>query len=267
MISAMSAQSIKFTNPPVNEVIASVYFDPPLTELRSEHIGLFWATIRDDFTQVRQQPPLPGIPSIVANETFPMPRYWFIAKNEINLIQIQRNAFIFNWRKRNEGYPGYHENIKVNFDKYFGLFTNFLGEKGIDSAPTVGMCELSYINSIEPCDYWSSSGDTPNVIPSFSNLNLGLNTEVSEGFNCNYLFDLEANIKLTIGVSTQVNTDQLPNNRLMFEIRAKGSFQRVAKSATEDWFERAHGTIEQCFLRMTDPEIQLEYWKPSEDSA
>ena len=262
----MSAQSTVFANPPVNEVIVSTYFDPPLTELRSEHIGLFWAEIRDEFTQVKQQPPLPGRQSIVANETFPMPRYWFIANNEINLIQIQRNAFIFNWRRRDEDYPRYHHDIKVNFDKYYGLFTKYLDEKDIATEPTVDMCELSYINSIESCDYWSIPDHTPVVIPSFKNLNPGIDMDGSQGFNCNFLFDIEADLKLNIGVSTRVNSDQPSKNMLMFEIRAQGSFSRVAKSSTDEWFERAHDTIEQCFLRMTAPEIQRNYWNPIEDS-
>ncbi len=262
----MSAQPTVFANPPVNEVIVSTYFDPPLTELLSEHIGLFWAEIRDDFTQVKQQPPLPGRQSIVANETFPMPRYWFIANNEINLIQIQRNAFIFNWRRRDEDYPRYHNDIKVNFDKYFGVFTKFLDEKGIATEPTVDMCELSYINSIESCEYWNNPDHTPNVIPSFSNFDLRLDTKGSKGFNCNFLFDIEADMNLNIGISSKASTDQPSSNRLMFEIRAQGRFSRVAKSATEDWFERAHGTIEQCFLKMTASEIQHRYWKPLEDS-
>ena len=256
-----------FTNPPVDEVIVSAYFDPPLTGLLSEHIGLFWAEIRDEFTQVRQQPPLPGNQNIVANETFPMPRYWFIANNEINLIQIQRNAFIFNWRKRDEDYPRYHYDIKVNFDKYFGLFSKFLHEKGIASEPTVDLCELCYINAVESCEYWENPDQTSNVIPSFSFLNHGIEMEKPFGFTCNYLYDIETDMKINIGISTRINADQPSSNRLMFEIRAQGSFPRVAKSATEDWFERAHGTIERCFLKITAPEIQEKYWIPNKDST
>lgn len=262
----MKAQSTVFENPPVNEVIVSTYFDPPLTELLSEHIGLFWADIRDEFTQVKQQLPLPGKQSIVAKETFPMPRYWFIANNEINLIQVQRNAFIFNWRRRDQDYPRYHNDIKVNFDKYYGRFATFLGEKGIATEPTVDMCELCYINAIEPCEYWDNPDHTSRVIPSFSNFDPGVEKENSQGFNCNYLYDIETDMKLNIGISTKIDADQPSNCMLMFEIRAQGSFARVAKSATDEWFERAHDTIEQCFLKITAPEIQEKYWRPIKDS-
>jgi hypothetical protein len=45
-----------------------------------------------------QQPP---IGSIIdgPGEVFPLPRFWFVAKDEATLLQVQKNAFLFNWRK------------------------------------------------------------------------------------------------------------------------------------------------------------------------
>jgi hypothetical protein len=47
-------------------------------------------------------------------EQFPTPRFWFEAADGITLIQLQKNAFIFNWRKRDNDYPHF-EAVKAAF--------------------------------------------------------------------------------------------------------------------------------------------------------
>ena len=76
-----------YKNPPVNEVVVAAYFNPPLSAFHSEHIGLFWEKIKDEFPVVQQHPPL-GFsiemgPYDMADELFPMPRYWFVATDDI----------------------------------------------------------------------------------------------------------------------------------------------------------------------------------------
>jgi hypothetical protein len=38
--------SVKFKNPPINELVIGVYFDGEVPSLRSEHIGLFWGEVK-----------------------------------------------------------------------------------------------------------------------------------------------------------------------------------------------------------------------------
>ena len=152
----MKSQIISFENPPVNEVVVSTYFNPPLSDFRNEHIGLFWERIRREFPIVRQQHPVGIRPHSTTDESSSMPRYWFIADNDINLIQIQKNAFMFNWRRRGENYPRFHRHIKPAFDKYYGLFSEFIRTeiKTVEKL-AVDLCELAYINALEPCELWS----------------------------------------------------------------------------------------------------------------
>ena len=37
-----TAMDIVFDRPPINEVVVSVFFSPPLEGFRSEHMGRFW---------------------------------------------------------------------------------------------------------------------------------------------------------------------------------------------------------------------------------
>ncbi len=258
----MKSPPIVFENPPVNEVVAAAYFQPPLLNLRNEHIGLFWAKIKKDFPVVEQQPSTSF--ELNAAEPFPMPRYWFIAKDEINLIQIQKNAFMFNWRRRKNAYPQFHKHIKPGFDKYYGLFSEFIQEEANTQPPPIDFCELSYINILERCEYWVGPQDTAKVIPSFSILNPGMEDLHPPVFNCNFTYGVSADTQLHIGIRNGIKDQQQDAPVLLFEIKAFGRLGQVEKPRADEWFERAHAAIIKCFLEMTSPDIQKRFWKPVE---
>ena len=260
----MKPQIIAFENPPVNEVVVSTYFDPPLSDFRNEHIGLFWGIIKDEFPNVRQQIPVGFAPEVVDNE-FPMPRYWFISENETNLIQVQQNAFMFNWRHRDEEYPRFHRYIKPTFDRYYGNFNEFVRTQISDADLTVGRCELVYINTVEALEFWRGPQNTTNVIPSFSILDLGISNAEVQGFNCNFIYMVHTDMQINVGIRAVTKVQERGAPVLIFEIRAIGNFGRVAQPATDEWFERAHGAIKNCFLGMTSSEIQNRFWKPVEE--
>ena len=256
----MGSQSIEFRYPPVSEVVVSTYFNPPLLDLRSEHIGLFWREIKEEFPVVRQQFPVGG-PQPTADEPFPLPRYWFIADDEINLVQIQRNAFMFNWRRRDDAYPRFHADIKPNFDKYYGRFSEFIRTETSIEVPTVDRCELTYINVVERCDYWAGLQDAPKIIPSFSIPELAGAVATASEFDCRYAYQMLPDMQLNIGVRSGLRDQQSDSPVLMFEIRARGRLGQVTKSRADEWFERAHDRVVSCFLSLTNQEIQSRYWK------
>ena len=262
----MKSPSIRFENPPVNEVVVSTYFNPELSALRSEHVGLFWGKIKEEFPVVSQQVPVGVGPDIIAGEPFQMPRYWFIADNGINLIQIQRNAFMFNWRRRDDEYPRFHRDIKPTFDRYYGLFSEFIRTEINAVEPTIDLCELGYINTLEPCEYWAGPQDTVKVIPSFSTLETGIDVFESSGFNCNYAYEVSRDLQLNIGIRNGIKTQQPDVPMLIFEIKASGRLGQVSKSRSDEWFERAHAAIIRCFLDTTNRDIQTRFWKRVEET-
>ena len=253
--------SAMFKAPPINEVIVSSYFKPPLAGFRSEHIGLFWERIKRDFPTVKQQLPVGPIPAI-EDEPFPMPRYWFIADDEVNFIQIQKNAFILNWRRRESNeYPRYRESIKPAFDKYYGFFSEFIQtEFGEEKQPTIDFCELAYINVLESCDFWRGIEDTAKVIPSFPTLSPGVGSFKLAGFNCNYFYDITEDLQLSIDIRNGLKARQPDTPALIFEIKASGRIDGGTKAIPDEWFQRAHDAIIECFLCMTDADIQKKHW-------
>ena len=125
-------------------------------------LGLYWSEIRDRFPKTEEhgelpaqteQPPESPLPIVgihfEALEALPIPRLWFIDKEGTELIQVQRDRFIKNWRKVGEGdlYPRY-EQVRAGFDQEFNNFSEFVSRgHQIRICPRRVPCEVAYINS------------------------------------------------------------------------------------------------------------------------
>ena len=267
--------NVRFKNPPINELVIGAYFDPPLLALRSEHIGLFWERLRDIFPTVEQREPLSGVAQspgpggvvTISNEFLPMPRYWFVSEDNVNLIQVQKNAFLLNWRSRDTDYPHFTEHLKPNFDKYYGIFERFLREDVGEQSVRIGLCELTYVDLIEPCTYWQGPQDTSNVIPSFVLPDCGLGDSVASAFNTVYRYELGPRSQLHVAIRTTEAANEPDSPRLVLEFKALGHLGGVPKSDTASWYSEAHDAIVSRFLNMTSKDVQRIYWLPEDVSA
>lgn len=254
---------VRFHNPPINELVIATYFNPPLFTLRSEHIGLFWSRIRNEFPVVEQQAPVGGAETFerISGEFFPMPRFWFVAEDNVNLIQLQKNAFMLNWRRRDAQYPHFAENLKPAFDKYFRVFEDFAREDAGAQDIKIDLCELTYINTIEACEYWQGPQDTAKVIPSFVMPEMGVESSAAPAFNCTYVYVPSKDLQLRVSIRNAEVTAKPGTPVLVLEIKANGRLGQVGKSTVDEWFERAHDAIIASFVGMTSEDIQHKYWK------
>lgn len=255
---------VRFENSPINELVIATYFNPPLFALRSEHVGLFWSRVRDEFPSVEQQAPVGGAEAFeqLGGEFFPMPRFWFVADDKVNLVQLQKNAFMLNWRRRDAEYPHFDENLKPAFDRYFGLFEDFARKDVGADQINIDLCELTYINTIESCEYWQGPQDTARVIPSFAIPDVGTEGIAAPAFNCTYVHAQSSDLQLRVSIRNGEATAKPKTPVLIFEIKAMGRLGHARKSDADAWFARAHDAIIDCFVRMTSKEIQDKYWKP-----
>lgn len=257
--------TVRFENPPINEVVIGVYFHQPLVNLRAEHIGLYWNSVRDEFPIILQQPPIGGAMIETPLEVFPMPRYWLTSEDDSTLLQVQKNAFLLNWRKRETTYPHY-DIVKAKFDSNFQLFTDFVNvEVGVQD-PLIEVCELSYVNVIEPSEFWTSLDDISNVIPSFKFPSPCIDNAVREDFNHTSIYKIDDKLSLQITVKNARLAASPDQSHLMFEIKTTGRLGEASKSQADKWFSRAHDVIISCFTGMTNPDIQNKFWIPQENN-
>jgi len=261
---------VKFKNPPINEVVIGAYFEPTLTAFRSEHIGLLWSRLREDFPKVEQRPPIAGTNHgqetvlTSGDEFMVMPRYWFVSEDEITLLQVQKDAFLLNWRRRDSEYPHYAESLKPSFDEYYRIFEKFLQKDVGVPFPTIGRCELTYINMITPSDFWRGPQDTSDVIRSFSIPDWVSADGAPLAFHCTYGVDIDPNLQLHAALKTAEIAGQPNSPCLILEIKALGSYSVDAKQNIDGWYDYAHDAIVTRFLGMTQERIQSELWMREE---
>jgi uncharacterized protein (TIGR04255 family) len=168
-----------FADPPVTEVALSVQFDP-LTALRTPHLGLLWRRFRDRFRKTEEHLPLPPViekfgllgPAKlgVRFEAIPsVPRCWFLNETGTELMQVQQDRFIHNWRKIGQGdeYPRY-EHIREMFKAELGTFCQFLAHEQLgDLVPN--QCEVTYVNHIVSGKGWERHGQLGEVVTMWAN--------------------------------------------------------------------------------------------------
>jgi uncharacterized protein (TIGR04255 family) len=146
-----------FRSPPLTEVILGVQFDV-VPGFLTPHLGLIWERFRGDFPHVEEHPPLQPVfetfgpnPQMVALQ-FTMqpiaPRLFFINDSRTELLQVQKDRFLHNWRKVGEGdsYPRF-ERMLQNFEVGLATYVAAIVGAGLP-VPVPNQCEATYINQI-----------------------------------------------------------------------------------------------------------------------
>lgn len=163
-----------FRKPPVAETVLSLQFEP-IGGLTTGHIGLLWQRFRDELPFIEEHPPLSPVVEkfgpppplrfdVTIEEKLPAPRVWFLNQEKTELIQVQADRFIHNWRKVQgvEPYPHY-EPIREKFRGEVAILEKFLNDEGF-GALAVNQCEVTYINHIERAGVWEKHGQLERVL-------------------------------------------------------------------------------------------------------
>lgn len=160
------SQLPKFNQPPVVEVALSLMFEP-LSGFRAAHFGHLWVrypdlTITEDQPELNvptEEPAAPAPPPPPRFELMQLPRIraWFRTENGTQLLQIQHNRLVYNWRKgdTSEPYPSY-EVVRHRFDEVVEKFKAFLKDENLGTIRPM-QCEVTYVNHIVGEHGWPHS--------------------------------------------------------------------------------------------------------------
>jgi uncharacterized protein (TIGR04255 family) len=150
----------EFKSPPLSEVVLGVQFDA-LPAFLSPHLGLIWQRFRASYPMLEEHPPLPpSFETFGSNPQFPpgmgiqfvssaeTPRAFFVNQARTELLQIQKDRFLHNWRKigDTDSYPRF-ERMLETFDSGLSVFVQALADERLGSL-IPNQCEVSYINHI-----------------------------------------------------------------------------------------------------------------------
>lgn len=175
---AVESGSVTFRKPPVGEVSLAVSFEPlegmSAIQIARLHERRFAGA---GFSTLEEKPPvaLPveqfGRKALMPDIRFelleapPAPRLWFINKSGTELVQLQRDFFARNWRRREEDleyrrYPS----VRQPFEDDLRFLAGFIETEGLGSLKPV-QCELTYVNEIRPvAPVWADHGDLSAVV-------------------------------------------------------------------------------------------------------
>jgi uncharacterized protein (TIGR04255 family) len=148
-----------FDYPPLVEVALSIQFDA-LSVMEFIDLGPAWTQLRRRYPKVEEHPPLPpafeifGMPAgppfvqLQLSSMPSLPRLWFVNEAGTEVLQVQTDRFIHNWRKAGEEseYPRY-ERIRRTFLSEFLRLSRIIGKR-LGRELTPNQCEITYVNHI-----------------------------------------------------------------------------------------------------------------------
>ncbi len=168
----------EFERPPLEEVVLGTQFEK-LHRLGAAQLGWIWHIFRDRFPKTSEHPPLDpvferfGTPPFQVKHTCQethalVPRLWFVAERETELIQVQQDRFIRNWRRvrPSDAYPRYSQ-LRAAFAEDFGQFTRCVKEEGWGEVEP-NQCEVTYVNVIQAGEGWEHHDELDRICALFA---------------------------------------------------------------------------------------------------
>ena len=198
-----TAGSPDFQFAPVNEVALSVQFNA-IAGLDA-YLGAYWAANRSTFPSVQVLPPLLPVTEVFGNNlaranrvglrvvTEPIARYWLLRANATELVQVQYDRLIFNWRQVDgtETYPRFPV-IRDLFEQEWERFVAFLRAEKLP-APEVNQCEVTYVNHIDYGMDWQDYSWLSGIVAPWSGATSGSFLPAPEGVSIEAHYRLPSN--------------------------------------------------------------------------
>lgn len=260
----------EYESPPLTEVVCGVTFKS-LDRLTAAHVGIFWGELQPEYPKVEEYPPIASPIEIFDTKEVsteleftsvpPLPREMFLSEDDVFVIQLQRDRFIFNWRRLNEVnlYPRYPQVIE-KFENNLRVFRDLTAKGSIETEPI--QYELTYINHIPQGDLWEKSGEIGNIFP-FSNLSFdGTVLKSPEHVNWRTTFLLPnklGRLHATIRTNSLRRSDNKPV--IFFELTVRGMASDTSDIGRKDWFDLAREWIVRGFTDLTSNEAQEKLWR------
>ncbi len=268
----------EYENPPVVEVAISLQFKA-LDRLRSSHYGLFWQRLRNvGFRHVEDHGELtpiledfeakPGSRVGIRLQAFddapPLPRVWFLTDGQSELIQVQRDRLIVNWRQGAgaEPYPRYARIIE-RFKFALGEFEAFIAAEQLGGI-VPNQCEVTYVNQIPAETNWSKHGELSQVITVWRDQYSDSYLSVPEDVNFTARYRMEDETGKPLGrvhVAFQPayqTSDRLPI--FLMNLTARGAPASPDLNGAFELFDREHEWIVRSFTSITTERMH-KAWK------
>ena len=260
-----------FRKPPLHEVALMVQFEA-VTELTSAHIGSFWQEVRGRLPHIQEQLPLPGVPIERAGSKqgklqleivqSPRIRTWFLDSEGRELVQIQHDRFIRNWRKTGEDdvYPRYEDHIRPRFAEDFTRFVNFVGSFGLGEVNPL-QCEVTYFNRIRSAEpIWGKPSDMHNAMTTHQPPMLDNLPASYEQSQLRQSFIIHDDDEFIGRLYTELSPIEIDGEAVIrYDLTARGRPKSPTVEGAMEFLDLGRRLIVECFERSTSADMH-EIW-------
>jgi len=250
-----------YENPPLIEVVCGLVFKR-LQGMKIPHFGMIWDKFKSSYPICQHAAPLDVRDESLDPATgAPLPRVWLIGKGEMDLIQLQTDRILYNWRKirPDDSYPRY-SNVCGNFRQVVEKFADGVADLGIGALEPLE-CELTYINHIPKGEGWNSVEEAQKLFPDLgwrAGSGRFLPSPTSTAWNAAFSYGNLGNLTANLNHATR-RVDNFPIFAL--QLTAKGIGHERSIPAIWAWFDIAHEWIVRGFADLTSESVQREIWK------
>lgn len=272
-----------FSRPPVIEVVAGVQFEP-IAELNTARLGLLWSKFRGRFPLTEQKPPLDQtVERVGARGTSPSSRLeildtlntrlWFLNRTGDELVQVQNDRLIRNWRRlpgSANTYPRFDAHVLPGFKNDFATLLSFLESESV-ARPRANQCEVTYINHIHPNERWTSHADISKVFRGWAAEYASAVGKPVEGANCVVTHQLvddggefvgRLHIALQSAFVLRPDTSPVKESPIfVLTITARGRPLGEGDKGIFDFLNFGHRAVVTAFEKMTAPELHVLWGK------
>lgn len=246
---------VRFDRPPVVEVVCGISF--ALSKpIRTAHIGLYWSRVAEEFPRCEDAPPIAMvIEGQGASDSIdykmqieqlslpPLRRSWLINEAGTNLVQLQDDRFLFNWKRdtTDAAYPSY-EQVVAGFREQWANYKAFLTAELAE--PVVTQLELTYWN------FWVGGPEflrdhardvskADRFLPS------------PEAINFRTIYGLPDGAGRLHVAASSARHSRSGEKGVRLELTARGMPRDISERGCAEWFDLAHEWITQGFADMT----------------
>lgn len=146
--------------PPIVEVACGFAFEP-LDGFDVFHLGRFWGELADEYPGRQAQPAIGAVPLRPLDEL--QLRGWFESADRTNLVQLQHDRLICNWRRGDSAYPRFRTRgdavgLRDTSIAVYHQFRDYWQERS-GAPPALRVLELTKVDRFERGVHWTTPED------------------------------------------------------------------------------------------------------------
>jgi uncharacterized protein (TIGR04255 family) len=258
--------AIHFEHAPLDEVVCGVQFGG--VKWSDIHFGLFYAEVSKRYPQTQRRPPIhpsvfgqgiPVVPQIELVTEPDLPLLWYESEDSPFLLQVQRDAFLVNWRRQSGRfrYPHFRtrqggpQGVWDCFVFEWQEFCRFCERYKIGT-PEVLACHLACIDHMVQGETWNDPIDLSRWFRFLAGLK---DFESTSFFTMAVMYQVQS-LPIHINIHHAVRKS---DQKKIFIINSIITGKLSPESTLEAWFDKAHELIVQQFVAQTTEEAHMKW--------